>query len=216
MPSNPNADRRREYRQHWAARRRRALPKSKRATRKQSSAEYWTSAWVCSKIRSCKLGGNSNWHCNVHDAANALRIFLENTMKLLPDSLLMAGFLSHSRVPTPPKKNRKVPAATGQENQQRDVRIHQGRQTRVRRQRVHDRPDRRVQSRASPQQAHHATKDGIQEYELYLTKPDGIVIQVISEVSASYRLPAESAAWIKGVRVRGEGDGIAVKMIDKK
>jgi len=58
--------------------------------------------------------------------------------------------------------------------------------------------------------------DGIQDYQLYLTKPDGIVIQVISEVSASDSMPAESAAWMKGVRVRGEGDGVVVKMIDKK
>ena len=58
--------------------------------------------------------------------------------------------------------------------------------------------------------------DGIQDYELYLTKPDGFVIQVISEVKASNSMPAESAAWMKGVRVRGEGAGIVVKMIDKK
>ena len=58
--------------------------------------------------------------------------------------------------------------------------------------------------------------DGIQDYELQLIKPDGFVTQVISEVKASDSMPAESAAWMKGVRVRGEGDGIVVKMIDKK
>jgi hypothetical protein len=59
-------------------------------------------------------------------------------------------------------------------------------------------------------------EDGIQDYELYLTKPDGIVIQVISEAQASNTLPAESAAWLRGVRVRGEGDGIVVKLLDRK
>lgn len=58
--------------------------------------------------------------------------------------------------------------------------------------------------------------DGIQDYELYLTKPAGIVIQVISEVKASDSVPAESAAWMKGVRVHGQGEGVVVKMIDKK
>ncbi len=58
--------------------------------------------------------------------------------------------------------------------------------------------------------------DGIQGYELHLTKPDGIVIQVISEVTASDKMPAESAAWMRGVRVHGEGDGVVVKMIEKK
>ncbi len=58
--------------------------------------------------------------------------------------------------------------------------------------------------------------DGIQDYELHLTKPGGIVIQVISEVKASDSMPAESAAWMKGVRVHGAGDGVVVKMIEKK
>lgn len=58
--------------------------------------------------------------------------------------------------------------------------------------------------------------DGIQDYSLYLTKPDGFVIQVISEVQASDSWPAESAAWLKGVRVHGEGAGVVVKMIDRK
>ncbi len=58
--------------------------------------------------------------------------------------------------------------------------------------------------------------DGIQDYYLHLTKPDGIVIQVISEVTASATWPAESAQWVKGVRVHGEGDGVVVKMIEQK
>lgn len=58
--------------------------------------------------------------------------------------------------------------------------------------------------------------DGIQEYELRAVRPDGIVIQVISEVQASdtwqdYR---KEAPWIKGVRVLGVGKGIVVKMFD--
>jgi hypothetical protein len=57
--------------------------------------------------------------------------------------------------------------------------------------------------------------DGIQDYELYLTKPAGIVIQVISEVKASDSLPAE-AAWMKGVRVHGVGDGVVEKLIVRK
>lgn len=58
--------------------------------------------------------------------------------------------------------------------------------------------------------------DGIQDYNLYLTKPSGFVTQVISEVKASDSIPAESAAWMKGVRVHGEGDGVVVKMIEQK
>jgi hypothetical protein len=58
--------------------------------------------------------------------------------------------------------------------------------------------------------------DGIQDYNLYLTKPDGFVTQVISEVKASDSWPAESTAWVKGVRVHGEGDGVVVKMIEQK
>lgn len=59
-------------------------------------------------------------------------------------------------------------------------------------------------------------KDGIQDYELYLTKPDGIVTQAFTDVKASDTMPAEAAAWMKGVRVHGQGDGVVVKMIEKK
>lgn len=58
--------------------------------------------------------------------------------------------------------------------------------------------------------------DGIQDYNLYLTKPDGFSAQVISEVKASDSWPAESTAWVKGVRVHGDGAGVVVKMIEQK
>jgi len=61
-------------------------------------------------------------------------------------------------------------------------------------------------------------KDGIQDYHLYLIKPDGFVTQVISEVKASDSWQTDQAglAWLKGVRIHGEGDGVVVKMIEAK
>lgn len=61
-------------------------------------------------------------------------------------------------------------------------------------------------------------KDGIQDYHLYLIKPDGFVTQVISEVSASDSWQTDAAAlgWLKGVRIHGEGDGVVVKMFEEK
>lgn len=42
--------------------------------------------------------------------------------------------------------------------------------------------------------------DGIQEFDFVATPPDGIVLQVISKISASGVLP-EMPAWVRGVRV---------------
>ena len=61
-------------------------------------------------------------------------------------------------------------------------------------------------------------KDGIQDYNLYLIKPDGFVTQVISEVKASdgWQTDRENLAWLKGVRIHGESEGVVVKMIEQK
>jgi hypothetical protein len=61
-------------------------------------------------------------------------------------------------------------------------------------------------------------EDGIQDYNLYLTKPTGIVTQALVDLKVSDRWQTDAAgmAWVKGVRVHGVGDGIVVKMLDKK
>lgn len=58
-------------------------------------------------------------------------------------------------------------------------------------------------------------KDGIQDYTLYATPPDGIALQVISTVTAKDTWKAYPA-WVKGVRVRGVDGGIVVKKFDEK
>jgi hypothetical protein len=60
--------------------------------------------------------------------------------------------------------------------------------------------------------------DGIADYFLLAVPPGGPAIQVISEVKASDRWKAytKEAPWIKGIRVHGVGEGIVVKMFEKK
>ncbi len=57
--------------------------------------------------------------------------------------------------------------------------------------------------------------DGIQDYTFQATPPAGPATQVISEVKASDTWPA-MPAWLKGVRIRGVGDGVLVKMLGEK
>lgn len=59
--------------------------------------------------------------------------------------------------------------------------------------------------------------DGIQDYVLTATPPDGPAIQVEGEVVGrhNWRAYTEDAPWVKGLRVHGAGDGIVVKMFDK-
>ncbi|WP_254511699.1 hypothetical protein [Anatilimnocola floriformis] len=57
--------------------------------------------------------------------------------------------------------------------------------------------------------------DGIQDFNFVATKPDGIVTQVISKVSAKYDWKGEIPAWIKGVRIHGSGDGVKVMKIER-
>jgi hypothetical protein len=54
--------------------------------------------------------------------------------------------------------------------------------------------------------------DGIQDYTFQAVPPSGIVAQVVSRVEASdiWKSPP---AWVKGVRIRGVGDGVLVKML---
>jgi hypothetical protein len=56
-------------------------------------------------------------------------------------------------------------------------------------------------------------KDGIQEYVLSAVPPSGAAIQVISKVTATdtWKAYKKEAPWIKGIRVKGAGDGVVVK-----
>ena len=57
--------------------------------------------------------------------------------------------------------------------------------------------------------------DGIQDYTLRATPPEGPATQVISQIKASDTWPT-LPAWVKGVRVHGAGEGVLVKMIRDK
>lgn len=57
--------------------------------------------------------------------------------------------------------------------------------------------------------------DGIQDFTFTAKKPDGIVTQVISKISARYDWKGEIPAWVKGVRIHGTGDGIKTVMLDR-
>ena len=60
--------------------------------------------------------------------------------------------------------------------------------------------------------------DGIQDYILFSTPPAGPAAQVISQVTGkdTWKGYRKEAPWIKGIRVRGLGAGIVVKMLPKK
>ncbi|MCX7700324.1 MAG: hypothetical protein N2039_05560 [Gemmataceae bacterium] len=55
-------------------------------------------------------------------------------------------------------------------------------------------------------------KDGIQDYFLLATPPEGIVIQVLSKTTAQ-DVWSDFPQWVKGVRIHGVGTGVKVKMI---
>ncbi|MEX2174752.1 MAG: hypothetical protein WD872_10345 [Pirellulaceae bacterium] len=57
--------------------------------------------------------------------------------------------------------------------------------------------------------------DGIQDYTFEATPPAGVAAQVISRVTASDKWPA-LPDWVKGVRIHGVGDGVLVKMLERK
>lgn len=57
-----------------------------------------------------------------------------------------------------------------------------------------------------------APDDGIQDYYFSATPPVGLATQVISQVKASDTWSGPPA-WVKGVRIRGDGDGVLVKML---
>jgi hypothetical protein len=60
--------------------------------------------------------------------------------------------------------------------------------------------------------------DGIQDYELKAKKPDGIVTQALSTVTAKneWKNYSKEAPWMKGFRIKGEGDGIRTVMFSAK
>lgn len=55
-------------------------------------------------------------------------------------------------------------------------------------------------------------KDGIQDYFLLATPPEGIVTQVLSKTTAQ-DVWSDFPKWVRGVRVHGVGTGVKVKMI---
>lgn len=55
-------------------------------------------------------------------------------------------------------------------------------------------------------------KDGIQDYFLLATPPEGIVTQVLSKTTAQ-DVWSDFPKWVKGVRVHGVGAGVKVKML---
>ena len=55
--------------------------------------------------------------------------------------------------------------------------------------------------------------DGIQDYTFQAVPPAGVATQVISQVEASDTWKS-MPRWVKGVRIRGVGDGVLVKMLD--
>jgi hypothetical protein len=55
-------------------------------------------------------------------------------------------------------------------------------------------------------------EDGIQDYFLLATPPDGIVTQVLSRTAAQ-DVWSDFPKWLKGVRVHGVGDGVKVQRL---
>jgi hypothetical protein len=58
-------------------------------------------------------------------------------------------------------------------------------------------------------------EDGIQDYFLLATPPDGIAAQIVSKVNASdtWKAYDKGGTWVKGMRVHGVGGGAVVEMI---
>lgn len=59
-----------------------------------------------------------------------------------------------------------------------------------------------------------APKDGVYEFDLTAVRPDGIVIQVISKVTAKETWK-DPPADLKGIKVYGDGDGAKTIKIEK-
>lgn len=57
--------------------------------------------------------------------------------------------------------------------------------------------------------------DGIQDFNFVATKPEGIVTQAVTKISARYDWKGDLPAWIKGVRIHGAGDGIKTVMLKR-
>lgn len=57
--------------------------------------------------------------------------------------------------------------------------------------------------------------DGIQDFNLVATKPTGIVTQAFAKITARYDWKGEIPAWVKGVRIHGQGTGIKTVKLDR-
>ncbi|WP_425617148.1 hypothetical protein NA78x_000819 [Anatilimnocola sp. NA78] len=57
--------------------------------------------------------------------------------------------------------------------------------------------------------------DGIQDFNFVAKKPDGIVTQVVSSISARHDWKGEIPAWVKGVRIHGTAGGIKTVKLDR-
>jgi hypothetical protein len=57
--------------------------------------------------------------------------------------------------------------------------------------------------------------DGIQDFNLVATTPTGIVTQAFAKVTARYDWKGEIPAWVKGVRIHGQGTGIKTVKLDR-
>jgi hypothetical protein len=57
--------------------------------------------------------------------------------------------------------------------------------------------------------------DGIQDFNFVATKPEGIVTQAVTKISARYDWKGDIPAWVKGVRIHGVGAGIKTTKLDR-
>ena len=69
-------------------------------------------------------------------------------------------------------------------------------------------------AKLTPRKTKEAPKDGIYEFDLTAVRPDGIVTQVISKVTAKYEWE-NPPADLKGVKIYGEGEGVKTVKIEK-
>ncbi|MCS6866461.1 MAG: hypothetical protein RMJ56_04805 [Gemmataceae bacterium] len=69
-------------------------------------------------------------------------------------------------------------------------------------------------AKLTPRKTTTPPKDGIYEFDLTAIRPDGIVTQALSKVTAKYEWE-NPPADIKGVRIYGAGDGIKTITFDK-